>query len=152
MVYRQKGNPAKRHQLPFWQSLLFSCQKGNHSLSKRQPLKNRLFCYHMKSLACYIVMDCVKLTCTILVSVVSQEWTHILSLRWISTLMTTFGHINIVQPCNTIHQLYNNISMLLLIQAATMPNAATTPGFALSFAHDRKIRGAQDDCRPKSAL
>ena len=28
-----------------------------------------------------------------------------------------------------------------------MPNAATTPGFALTFAHDRKIRGAEEDCR-----
>ena len=85
LVYRQKGNLAKRHQLPFWQSLWFSCQKGNHSLSKRQLVKNRLFCWYMESLACYIVMDWVKMTCTILVSVVSQEWTHILSLRWIST-------------------------------------------------------------------
>ena len=24
---------------------------------------------------------------------------------------------------------------------------ATTPGFALSFAHDRKMRGAQEDCQ-----
>ena len=32
-------------------------------------------------------------------------------------------------------------------QAATMPNAATTPGFALSFAYDRKIRGAEEDCQ-----
>ena len=38
-VYRQKGNPAKRHQLPFWQSLWFSCQKGNHSLSQSIILK-----------------------------------------------------------------------------------------------------------------
>ena len=30
---------------------------------------------------------------------------------------------------------------------ATMPNAATTPGYALSFAHNRKIRGAEEVCR-----
>ena len=101
-VYRQKGNPAKRHQLPFWQSLFFYCQKGNHSLSKRQPLKNRLYCWCMESLACYIVMDWVKMTFTILVSDVSQEWTHT---SWACDefqlrLMTTFGYINILQPCN----------------------------------------------------
>ena len=27
-----------------------------------------------------------------------------------------------------------------------MPNAATTPGFALSFAYARKVRGAAEDC------
>ena len=40
-----------------------------------------------------------------------------------------------------------DVTVVHPIQAATMPNAATTPGFALTFAHDRKIRGAQDDCQ-----
>ena len=40
-----------------------------------------------------------------------------------------------------------DVTVVHPIQAATMPNAATTPGFALSFAHDRKVRGAQEDCQ-----
>ena len=40
-----------------------------------------------------------------------------------------------------------DVTVVHPIQDATMPNAATTPGFALSFAHDRKIRGAEEDCR-----
>ena len=28
-----------------------------------------------------------------------------------------------------------------------MPQAATTPGFALSYAHDRMARGAEEDCQ-----
>ena len=31
------------------------------------------------------------------------------------------------------------------LQDAKVPNAATTPGFALTFAHDRKIREAEED-------
>ena len=33
------------------------------------------------------------------------------------------------------------------LQAATVTGAATTPGFALSYAHARKMRGAEEDCR-----
>ena len=40
-----------------------------------------------------------------------------------------------------------DVTVIHPIQEATMPNAATTPSFALSFAHDRKIRGAEEDCR-----
>ena len=40
-----------------------------------------------------------------------------------------------------------DVTVIHPIQEATMPNAATTPGFALSFAHDRKLRGAEEDCR-----
>ena len=34
-----------------------------------------------------------------------------------------------------------DVTVVHPIQEATMPQAATTPGFALSFAHDRKVRG-----------
>ena len=40
-----------------------------------------------------------------------------------------------------------DVTVVHPLQDATMPNAATTPGFALTFAHDRKIRGAEEDCR-----
>ena len=40
-----------------------------------------------------------------------------------------------------------DVTVVHPIQDATMPQAATTPGFALSYAHDRKVRGAEDDCR-----
>ena len=40
-----------------------------------------------------------------------------------------------------------DVTVIHPLQDATMPNAATTPGFALTFAHDRKIRGAEEDCR-----
>ena len=40
-----------------------------------------------------------------------------------------------------------DVTVVNPIQDATMPQAATTPGFALSYAHDRKVRGAEEDCR-----
>ena len=40
-----------------------------------------------------------------------------------------------------------DVTVVHPIQDATMPQAATTPGFALSYAHDRKVRGAEEDCR-----
>ena len=33
------------------------------------------------------------------------------------------------------------------LQVATLAGAATTPGHALSFAYNRKVRGAKEDCR-----
>ena len=33
------------------------------------------------------------------------------------------------------------------LQDATVVRAATEPGHALNFAHDRKLRGAEEDCR-----
>ena len=33
------------------------------------------------------------------------------------------------------------------LQVATLAGAATTPGHALSFAYNRKVRGAEEDCR-----
>ena len=33
------------------------------------------------------------------------------------------------------------------LQAATRAGAATTPGYALTFAYDRKVRGAGELCR-----
>ena len=33
------------------------------------------------------------------------------------------------------------------LQAATVARAATTPGYALTFAADRKVRGAEEECR-----
>ena len=40
-----------------------------------------------------------------------------------------------------------DVTVIHPLQDATMPNAATTPGSALTFAHDRKMRGAEEDCR-----
>ena len=33
------------------------------------------------------------------------------------------------------------------LQAATVGGAATTPGFALTYAHNRNMQGAAEDCR-----
>ena len=40
-----------------------------------------------------------------------------------------------------------DVTVVNPLQAATLAGAATTPGHALSFAYDRKMRGADDDCR-----
>ena len=40
-----------------------------------------------------------------------------------------------------------DVTIIHPLQDATMPNAATTPGFALTFAYERKMRGAEEDCR-----
>ena len=40
-----------------------------------------------------------------------------------------------------------DVTIVHPLQDATMPQAATTPGYALSFAYDRKLRGAEEDCR-----
>ena len=40
-----------------------------------------------------------------------------------------------------------DVTVVNPLQAATMAGAAVTPGHALTFAHNRKIRGAEEECR-----
>ena len=40
-----------------------------------------------------------------------------------------------------------DVTVVTPLQAATVAEAALTPGYALTFAYQRKIRGAADDCR-----
>ena len=40
-----------------------------------------------------------------------------------------------------------DVTVVNPMQGATLVQAATTPGYALSFAFDRKARGAAEDCR-----
>ena len=40
-----------------------------------------------------------------------------------------------------------DVTVVNPLQAATVAGAATTPGHALTYAYDRKIRGAEEDCR-----
>ena len=75
-IYRQKSNWQKGTSC-FLTVSLFSCQKGNYSPTKRQPSKYRLFCWSLESLACYIVLDWVKITLTILqlqLSIEHSSW------------------------------------------------------------------------------
>ena len=40
-----------------------------------------------------------------------------------------------------------DVTVVHPFQDATLVRAATEPGFALTFAHERKVRGAEEDCR-----
>ena len=40
-----------------------------------------------------------------------------------------------------------DVTVVTPLQAATVAEAALTPGYALTFAYQRKIRGAAEDCR-----
>ena len=40
-----------------------------------------------------------------------------------------------------------DVTVVTSLQAATVARAAEEPGFALEFAHERKLRGAEDLCR-----
>ena len=40
-----------------------------------------------------------------------------------------------------------DVTVVTPLQEATMPGAATTPGFALDYAYGNKVRGAEEDCR-----
>ncbi len=40
-----------------------------------------------------------------------------------------------------------DVTVVNPLQVATVAGAATTPGHALTFAYDRKVRGAEEDCR-----
>ena len=40
-----------------------------------------------------------------------------------------------------------DVTVVMPLQEATMPGAATTPGFALDYAFNNKVRGAEEDCR-----
>ena len=40
-----------------------------------------------------------------------------------------------------------DVTVVTPLQAATVAEAAITPGSALSFAYQRKVRGAAEDCR-----
>ena len=40
-----------------------------------------------------------------------------------------------------------DVTVVNPLQAATVAGAATTPGFALTYAHTRKLQGAEEDCR-----
>ena len=40
-----------------------------------------------------------------------------------------------------------DVTVVNPFQGATIAQAATTPGYALTFAFDRKARGAAEDCR-----
>ena len=40
-----------------------------------------------------------------------------------------------------------DVTVVNPLQAATVAGAATTPGHALTFAHNRKLRGAEEECR-----
>ena len=40
-----------------------------------------------------------------------------------------------------------DVTVIHPLQAATRAGAATTPGYALTFAYDRKVRGAGELCR-----
>ena len=40
-----------------------------------------------------------------------------------------------------------DVTVVNPLQVATLAGAATTPGHGLSFAYNRKVRGAQEDCR-----
>ena len=39
-----------------------------------------------------------------------------------------------------------DITVVNPLQVATVAGAATTPGHALTFAHDKKVQGAEEDC------
>ena len=40
-----------------------------------------------------------------------------------------------------------DVTVVMPLQEATLAGAATTPGFALEYAFNNKVRGAEDDCR-----
>ena len=40
-----------------------------------------------------------------------------------------------------------DLTVVTPIQAQTLPQAAITPGHALTHAYERKMRGAEEDCR-----
>ena len=40
-----------------------------------------------------------------------------------------------------------DVTVVHPFQEATLARAATEPGFALTFAHERKVRGAEEECR-----
>ena len=40
-----------------------------------------------------------------------------------------------------------DVTVVNPLQAATVAGAATTPGHALTYAYDCKIKGAEEDCR-----
>ena len=40
-----------------------------------------------------------------------------------------------------------DVTVVAPLQNATMPGAATTPGFALEYAYGNKVRGAEAECR-----
>ena len=40
-----------------------------------------------------------------------------------------------------------DVTVVTPLQTATMPAAAATPGHALTYAYDRKMQGAAEDCR-----
>ena len=40
-----------------------------------------------------------------------------------------------------------DVTVVNPLQDATLAGASTSPGHALTFAHDRKVRGAEEDCR-----
>ena len=40
-----------------------------------------------------------------------------------------------------------DVTVVTPLQAATVAEAATTPGYALTFAYQRKVRGVAEDCR-----
>ena len=40
-----------------------------------------------------------------------------------------------------------DVTVVTPLQAATMAEAATTPGHSLNFAYERKVRGSAEDCR-----
>ena len=40
-----------------------------------------------------------------------------------------------------------DVTVVHPFQDATLAQAATQPGYALTFAHERKVRGAEEDCR-----
>ena len=40
-----------------------------------------------------------------------------------------------------------DVTVVNPLQGATLAQAATTTGYALTFAFDRKVRGAAEDCR-----
>ena len=43
-----------------------------------------------------------------------------------------------------------DVTVVSPLQAATVAEAAVTPGHALTFAYQRKLRGAAEDCRRES--
>ena len=49
------------------------------------------------------------------------------------------------KKCSNQGQDFTVISLIIL--DATVARAATEPGHALNFAHDRKLRGAEEQCR-----
>ena len=40
-----------------------------------------------------------------------------------------------------------DVTVVMPLQQATLTGAATTPGFALDYAHGNKVRGAEEECR-----